>query len=49
MANIKQTFKIGEMIIDAKQIFWKMQYCYALIPIVQVTAGHVLITSRRQV
>ena len=49
MANIKQTFKIGEMVIDAKQIFWKMEHCYALIPIVQVTTGHVLITTKRQV
>lgn len=37
------------MVVDAKQIFWKMQYCYALIPLVQVADGHVLLTSRRQV
>ena len=45
----KQTFKIGEMIVDSKQIFWKMQHCYALIPIVQVTDGHVLLSTYRQV
>ena len=39
MSSAKQTFKIGEMIIDQKQIFWKMQYCYALIPIVQLLDG----------
>lgn len=38
----KQIFKIGEMIIDQKQIFWKMQYCYALIPIVQLLDGRTL-------
>jgi hypothetical protein len=27
------------MIIDGKQIFWKMNYCYALIPIVQLLDG----------
>lgn len=27
------------MIIDNKQIFWKMNYCYALIPIVQLLDG----------
>lgn len=32
----KQVYKIGEMIVDQKQIFWKMQHCYALIPIVQL-------------
>lgn len=35
----KQIIKIGEMIIDQKQIFWKMQHCYALIPIVQIEDG----------
>lgn len=39
MSATKQTFKIGEMIIDQKQIFWKMQYCYALIPIYQILDG----------
>ena len=39
MSSVKQAFKIGEMIIDQKQIFWKMQYCYALIPIVQLLDG----------
>lgn len=37
------------MIIDSKQIFWKMQYCYGLIPIVQVKDGHVLLTTKREV
>jgi hypothetical protein len=27
------------MIIDQKQIFWKMQHCYALIPIIQLLDG----------
>lgn len=35
----KTVYKIGEMIIDNKQIFWKMKYCYALIPIVQLLDG----------
>lgn len=35
----KQAFKLGEMLIDTKQIFWKMQYCFALIPIVQLLDG----------
>lgn len=39
MSTTKPAFKIGEMIIDQKQIFWKMQYCYALIPIVQLHDG----------
>lgn len=42
MSVIKQAYKIGEMIIDQKQIFWKMQYCYALIPIVQLLDGRIL-------
>lgn len=39
MSTAKQAYKIGEMIVDQKQIFWKMQYCYALIPIVQHLEG----------
>jgi hypothetical protein len=35
----KTVYKIGEMVIDNKQIFWKMKYCYALIPIVQLLDG----------
>ena len=35
----KQLIKIGEMVIDQKQIFWKMQYCYAIIPIIQLEDG----------
>lgn len=35
----KTLYKIGEMIVDNKQIFWKMKYCYALIPIVQLLDG----------
>lgn len=35
----KALFKIGEMIIDNKQIFWMMKHCYALIPIVQLLDG----------
>lgn len=35
----KNIFKIGEMLIDNKQIFWKMKHCYALIPIVQLLDG----------
>lgn len=38
----KTVYKIGEMIIDNKQIFWKMKYCYALIPIVQLLDGRIL-------
>ena len=44
MSSVKQAFKIGEMIIDQKQIFWKMQYCYALIPIVQLLDGRNIFT-----
>jgi hypothetical protein len=40
----KAVFKIGEMLIDQKQIFWKMQYCYALIPIVQILDGRTSLT-----
>jgi hypothetical protein len=39
MSVVKQAYKIGEMVVDQKQIFWKMQYCYALIPIVQHLEG----------
>lgn len=39
MSTTKQAFKIGDMIIDQKQIFWKMQYCYALIPVFQPIDG----------
>lgn len=35
----KTVYKIGEMVIDNKQIFWKMKYCYALIPIIQLLDG----------
>jgi hypothetical protein len=44
------------MVIDNKQIFWKMKYCYALIPIVQLFDGRnnnpkldILITTNRKV
>lgn len=37
----KTVYKIGEMVIDNKQIFWKMKYCYALIPIVQLLDGRI--------
>jgi hypothetical protein len=37
----KTVYKIGDMIIDNKQIFWKMKYCYALIPIVQLLDGRI--------
>lgn len=37
----KALFRIGEMIIDNKQIFWKMKHCYALIPIVQLLDGRI--------
>jgi len=29
------------MLIDNKQVFWKMQHCYALIPIVQLLDGRI--------
>ncbi len=53
----KTLYKIGEMIIDNKQIFWKMKYCYALIPIVQLLDGRnciinkldILLVPKRQV
>ena len=35
----KNLFKLGEMTIYQKQIFWKMKYCYAMIPIVQLLDG----------
>jgi len=35
----RTNYKIGEMAIDNKQVFWKMKYCYALIPIVQLLDG----------
>ncbi len=35
----KANYRIGDMAIDNKQIFWKMKYCYALIPIVQLLDG----------
>jgi hypothetical protein len=31
------------MVIDSKQVFWKMQHCYALIPIVQLLDGRNII------
>ena len=44
------------MVIDNKQIFWKMKYCYVLIPIVQLFDGRkaffyldILITTNRKV
>jgi diadenosine tetraphosphate (Ap4A) HIT family hydrolase len=52
----KTVYKIGEMIIDNKQIFWKMKYCFALIPIVQHLDGRnsflikdILLAPKRQV
>jgi hypothetical protein len=37
----KINYKIGDMMIDEKQIFWKMNHCYALIPIVQLLDGRI--------
>lgn len=42
----KTVYKIGEMVIDNKQIFWKMKYCYALIPIVQLLDGRTPISTQ---
>lgn len=35
----RTNYRIGDIAIDNKQIFWKMKYCYALIPIVQLLDG----------
>jgi hypothetical protein len=43
----KQAFKLGEMLIDNKQVFWKMQYCFALIPIVQLLDGRTIMLTIR--
>jgi hypothetical protein len=43
----KQAFKLGEMLIDNKQVFWKMQHCFSLIPIVQLLDGRKFIFSFR--
>ena len=32
-------YKLGEMVIDPKQVFWKRQYIYACIPFVQLLKG----------
>jgi hypothetical protein len=43
----KQAFKLGEMLIDNKQVFWKMQHCFSLIPIVQLLDGRIYILTSR--
>ena len=43
----KQAFKLGEMLIDSKQVFWKMQHCIALIPIVQLLDGRTFLINFR--
>ena len=35
----KNIFKIGDMTIDAKQIFWRRQYVFASIPVIQLLPG----------
>ena len=40
-ASNKKYFKVGEMSIDPKQVFWQMKYCYAMIPIVQYVDGRI--------
>ncbi len=35
------------MIIDNKQVFWKMQHCFALIPIVQLLDGRILFNKKK--
>lgn len=35
----KNVFKLGEMIVDQKQVFWRRQYVYAFIPYVQLLKG----------
>ena len=52
----KNVFRIGEMLIDGKQVFWKKGYVFACIPYVQLLTGRniisnsdVLIVPRRQV
>lgn len=37
--TLKNIFKIGEMLIDPKQVFWKRQFTYACIPVVQLLPG----------
>lgn len=40
-AASKNIFKIGEMLIDSKQIFWKRQYVFACIPVIQLLPGRI--------
>ena len=56
MLDIKNIYKLGEMVIDPKQVFWKKQYVYACIPFVQLVKGRnyyfkvdVILTTRRNV
>jgi hypothetical protein len=32
-------FKLGEMVIDPKQVFWKKELVFACIPFVQLLKG----------
>ena len=45
----KTMFKLGDMTIDQKQVFWKMKYCYAMIPIVQLLDGRILIHNKSDI
>ena len=46
-ATSKNLFKIGEMLIDPKQIFWKRQYIFACIAVIQLLPGRTTYLSRR--
>jgi hypothetical protein len=43
MLETKNIYKLGEMIIDPKQVFWKKQFVYACIPFVQLLKGRITI------
>ena len=45
----KTLFKLGDMTIDQKQVFWKMKHCYAMIPIVQLLDGRILIHNKSDI
>lgn len=45
----KTMFKLGDMTIDQKQVFWKMKHCYAMIPIVQLLDGRILIHNKSDI
>jgi len=47
--SAKSMFKLGEMIIDNKQIFWEMKTCYALIPLIQLLDGRTLLPNYRYI